>query len=321
MSAMQVVAVAGGTGKLGRTIVEAILQSSEYEVIILSRKPDPQLEKDIGAPIVPTDYYDTKAITKILEDRNVHTLVSAITMGSPADGRPPPEIQLIQAADASKCTKRMISSDWGFPHTKDHIDKLDSVIYKLDAQKELARVTDLETTYFLIGTFMDYWGPAKKTRLAPFPVVLDIPNYMAAIPGSGDTPVVFTHTIDVAKFVAASLALTHWDPVTYIMGDKLSWNQVVKLAEAARGREFKVSYDSLHDLKNGKRTELPGQANVYNYVPKEAFDVLACALGTWYEEGFFNFDSDKTLNTRLPHMETLKMKDILNEAWSLAAKA
>ncbi|PMB64031.1 hypothetical protein BM221_010197 [Beauveria bassiana] len=115
MSTMQVVAVAGGTGKLGRTIVEAILQSSEYEVIILSRK----LEKDIGAPIVPTDYYDTKAITKILEDRNVHTLVSAITMGSPADGRPPPEIQLIQAADASKCTKRMISSDWGFPHTKE----------------------------------------------------------------------------------------------------------------------------------------------------------------------------------------------------------
>ncbi|KAF1734739.1 hypothetical protein CRV24_006285 [Beauveria bassiana] len=85
MSTMQVVAVAGGTGKLGRTIVEAILQSSKYEVIILSRK----LGKDIGAPIVPTDYYDTKAITKILEDKNVHTLVSAITMGSPADGRPP----------------------------------------------------------------------------------------------------------------------------------------------------------------------------------------------------------------------------------------
>lgn len=85
---------------------------------------------------------------------------------------------------------------------------------------------------------MDYWGPAEKTRLAPFPVVLDIPNNMAAIPGSGDTPVVFTHTIDVAKFVAASLALTHWDPVTYIMGDKLSWNQVVKLAEAARGMQL-----------------------------------------------------------------------------------
>ncbi|KAM3427426.1 hypothetical protein MY4824_009447 [Beauveria thailandica] len=298
---MQVVAVAGGTGKLGRTIVDAILQSSKYEVIVLSRKPDPQLEKDIGAPIIATDYYDTKAITKILEDRNVHTLVSAITMGATADGRPPPEIQLIKAADA-------------------HIDKLDSVVHKLDAQKELPKVTDLETTYFLIGTFMDYWGPAEKTRLAPFPIVLDIPHNMAAIPGSGDIPVVFTHTIDVAKFVAASLALTHWDPVTYIMGDKLSWNQVVKLAEAARGHEFKVSYDSLHDLKNGKRTELPGQANVYNYVPKEAFDILACALGLWYEEGLFNFDSGKTLNARLPHIETLKMKDILNEAWSTARK-
>lgn len=35
---MVVVAVAGGTGQLGRTLVEAILSTAKHEVFILSRK-------------------------------------------------------------------------------------------------------------------------------------------------------------------------------------------------------------------------------------------------------------------------------------------
>ena len=35
------------------------------------------------------------------------------------DGSVPMEIELIRAADASKTTKRMISSDWGLPHIKE----------------------------------------------------------------------------------------------------------------------------------------------------------------------------------------------------------
>ncbi|KAM3512629.1 hypothetical protein MY11210_003723, partial [Beauveria gryllotalpidicola] len=214
---MKVVAVAGGTGKLGRTIVEALLEKSEFAVVVFSRKRDMQLERDIGAPIVSLDYNDIASITKTLEDQNVHTLVSAITMGSSVEGTAPPEISLIKGGDASN-----------------HVGKLDSAVHILNAHEELCKVTDLQTTYFLNGVFMDYWGPKEKTRLSHFPIVLDIPSNIAAVPGSGNIPVVFTHTIDVAKFVAASLSLSTWEPVTYIMGDKLSWNQVVQLAEEAR---------------------------------------------------------------------------------------
>lgn len=59
------------------------------------------------------DYSDVEAVTKTLEENNVDTVISAIfMMGEPK------EIQLIQAADASKTTKRMISSDYGLPHSE-----------------------------------------------------------------------------------------------------------------------------------------------------------------------------------------------------------
>lgn len=66
-------------------------------------------------------------------------------------------------------------------------------------------------------------------------MVSDIANNAAAIPGSGDVPAVFTHTSDVARFVAASLDLDHWDSVHYVIGDRVTWNEFLRLAEEAKG--------------------------------------------------------------------------------------
>jgi hypothetical protein len=53
---------------------------------------------------------------------------------------------------------------------------------------------------------MDYWGnPTVKSRMGPITLFVDIANNAAAIPGTGNEPVVFSHTSDVAKLVAASL--------------------------------------------------------------------------------------------------------------------
>ncbi|CAI6092114.1 unnamed protein product [Clonostachys chloroleuca] len=57
-------------------------------------------------------------------------------MPSP-DGDLPREVELIQAADKLRATKRLISSDWGLPHTVEHITQLVSVKFKLDAEKAL----------------------------------------------------------------------------------------------------------------------------------------------------------------------------------------
>lgn len=60
-------------------------------------------------------------------------------------------------------------------------------------------------------------------------------NNAATIPGSGDTPVVFTHTFDVAQFVAALVGQANWPERSIIVGDKKSWNDVVAIAEEIKG--------------------------------------------------------------------------------------
>lgn len=96
---------------------------------------------------------------------------------------------------------------------------------------------DLEYAVVHNGFFLDYWAPqAEKSNMTPFTLFIDIPNDSAAIPGSGNVPSAFTHTRDVAKFVAAALDLKKWDNDLFIVGDKVTWNEFLKLAEDAKGK-------------------------------------------------------------------------------------
>lgn len=81
-------------------------------------------------------------------------------------------------------------------------------------------MSTLEYTLFYVGYFLDFWGhPRVKTNQLPNIIAVDIEHNVAAIPGSGDVPVTFTHTRDVARFVAASLELPKWDRESYVIGD------------------------------------------------------------------------------------------------------
>jgi len=132
---MVVVAVAGGTGAVGRNFVEALISQGRHEVVILSRtvcyykhhtyyeltfpKVDAAKEKEIGARFVATDYKDVPVLTQILEDNSVHIVISTLAMMSNAAGSL--EQSLIQAADASKTTKRFIPSEFGFPQRAEYV--------------------------------------------------------------------------------------------------------------------------------------------------------------------------------------------------------
>lgn len=84
-----------------------------YKSYTHSRQPNPELEKSIGATILAVDYFDIEALTQVLEDNNVHTLISALTFRAQASAIP--ELQLVLAADASKATKRYVANNWGVP--------------------------------------------------------------------------------------------------------------------------------------------------------------------------------------------------------------
>jgi hypothetical protein len=115
------------------------------------------------------------------------------------------------------------------------IDCFPNTIFKHQALEELKK-TSLEYTIVYNGYFLDYFGmPHIKSYLHNTTLVVDIQSQTAAIPGSGNVSVVFTYTFDVAKFVGALLSLEKWPLESYIIGDKVTWNQFLQLAEEATG--------------------------------------------------------------------------------------
>ncbi|KAK7421216.1 hypothetical protein QQX98_002346 [Neonectria punicea] len=309
-----VVAVSGGTASLGRAIVEAIVALGKYEVIVLSRKENPELEKTLGARIVPVDYSSVSSIVEVLEKNNVDTVVSAIGLGGSAP--PDAELPLIHAAEKSSVTKRFIASVFGATYKKEQASFYPAS-GKILSREELEKTTSLEWTTILNGFFLDYFGmPKVKSYLQPTTLVLDIAHNVAGIPGSGDVPVVFTHSFDVAKYTARLLGLEKWEKESYVIGDKVTWNEFRKLAEEAKGTKFSVEYDSVEKLQGGTITELPSHKYAYDIVPKETLQSLLAYFGIMFEDGQFDFKPEKTLNDAFPDVKPLTVKEILAQGWS-----
>ncbi|KAB8207157.1 hypothetical protein BDV34DRAFT_223722 [Aspergillus parasiticus] len=213
---MAILAVSGGTGKLGRAVVEAFKNKKSHSVFILARSTNDELSETLDVPIIPVDYSN---------------------------------LNLIEAAIKSKSTKRFIPSDFGIIYNEQHASVFPPIKGKLLAAEKL-RSSGLEYTLVSNGFFMDYYGlPKVKSYLQPFVFAVDMANNTAAIPGSGNVPVVFTHTFDVAQYVAALISEENWNERSIIIGDKLTWNDLVSLAEATKGTKFDVTYDGEEKLK------------------------------------------------------------------------
>ena len=124
---MVVVAVAGGTGNVGKTLVDAFKEDGKHEVIALARKvskgavanhvrrlvADQRQVPEGGSavPVFAVDYNNVDQLTKTLEENHVHTVVSAIVMYDPTAAQA--EGNLVAAAAKSSATKRFVASNWG----------------------------------------------------------------------------------------------------------------------------------------------------------------------------------------------------------------
>ncbi|KFZ17630.1 hypothetical protein V502_04503 [Pseudogymnoascus sp. VKM F-4520 (FW-2644)] len=309
---MSVVAVAGGTGSIGRAIVEAIIAQGKYEVIVLGRNSNNELEESLGTRVISADYSDVHSLVALFEQNKIHTVVSAMSgLASPES-----ELALIRAANQSKTTKRFIPSVFGVKYRPDQA-WFPAAATKVAAMAELEK-TSLEWTIICNGFFLDYWGmPKVKSYLSPTVIIIDVAAGKAAIPGLGSTPVVFTYSVDVAKYVAACLTLPKWENESYVIGTKLSWNAFVKLAEEVRASrvKFDVTYDSLDLLRSGKVTELPSHPYAYEYIPKVALQGILATFGILFEEGQFDFKPKQTVNELFPNINPISAKEMLEIGW------
>ncbi|KAG7420184.1 Oxidoreductase BOA1 [Fusarium oxysporum f. sp. rapae] len=305
---MSVIAVAGGTGKLGRAIVEALVEQGQHTVVALAREA-----KDVqGAQVIAVDYTDVDKLAATLETNSIETVISTINSMDDVSA----ELSLIKAAEKSASTKRYIPSIWGIKYTEEIASYFPIARAKLSIIAALEATSTLEYTAVYNGYFADYWVlPKVKSYQSPLALVVDIANDFAAIPGSGNELVTFTHTFDIARFVAVLIGASKWDKESYIIGDKVSWNQFVQYAEEAKGVKFTVKHDSIEDLKAGKIAELPSHPHMYPFFPKPMLQGFFAAFGRMFVEGAFDLKPERTLNQIFPEIKARKIKDLLFEAW------
>ncbi|RMJ19900.1 hypothetical protein CDV36_000427 [Fusarium kuroshium] len=306
------VAVLGGSGHVGKTIVDALKEHPNHTVIVLSRQAPSTVDPD--APTVLVQYDDEESLKSALETHEIDTVISCL--GVHDDKLAEVEAAVIRASDRSKHTKRFIPSNWSLPNADSSKSPLNPWAVFQRKALDLLRTTDLQWTEIAPGYFLDYWGmPYIKTHLTTTVPVIDIANAVAAIPGTGDEPVAFSYSIDVARVVARLLEISEWQETTYIIGDKLSWNRLLELAQEARGTEFKVYHDDLEKLKNGQITELPCHVPAYPFFPKAHLQGLYAILEMLMVLGEFNLPSDKAINNQLPDIKMLTAKEMLNQTW------
>jgi len=195
-----------------------------------------------------------------------------------------------------------------FPVAKTKMEIIDTV-----------RETNLEWTEVRNGLFTDFYvAPKVKSYISPLPLVLDIQGNAAGIPGTGNEPLVFTYTFDIAKYVTELvLDSKPWGRVSVIVGDKITWNEFVKISEEVKGTKFQVTYESDESLKQGKVTELPSHPHIYPFFPKEALQGLSSSFGQLFAAGDFDLksDSSNSLNARYSDIKPTSVKQLVQEAW------
>lgn len=87
----------------------------------------------------------------------------------------------------------------------------------------------------------------------PFKFAVDFENRVAALPGDGNVPVTFLHSIDIAKYVAALIDdEKKWPETSAFASDKMSWNELVKLSEDIMGK-FSIQFSNLPSINHWKQ--------------------------------------------------------------------
>ncbi|KAL4966430.1 uncharacterized protein BDV14DRAFT_198887 [Aspergillus stella-maris] len=298
------VAVAGGTGGIGRTLIE-VLASSPHNSFILSRQTGPHM--------ITVNYDDIDSLVETLESNDIHTVISAFGINNSSLAKS--QANLIEAAKRSRLTKRFVPTSFAIPYPEDAVEVLPQ-LEDYFAAIETLRKSDLEFTVFHCGLLLDYYGgPGFKSQMKHNIIVIDLANKMAAIPGDGNAPVTFTYTIDLAKFVVASLDLTAWEEESRAVGDTLTWNEFLSLAEETVGAKFEVHYDSIEKLKRFEITELPSHRPLYETVPKENFQGFMSIFELFTATGKAHIKRKGALNDRFPEINVLSVRDLLERHW------
>ncbi|EXL40687.1 hypothetical protein FOCG_16839 [Fusarium oxysporum f. sp. radicis-lycopersici 26381] len=299
------VAVAGGSSGLGRTMVDALEAAKTHDYIILSRKAT-------GPETRAVDYSDVNSLTSLLESEQVGTVISMLPIDNDESGQA--QLNLIAAAERSTCTKRFLPSEFGMVYTKDNITHVPSYQWKLKAVDALEK-TNLEFSLVSIGLFLDYWAvPRIPTHIRAANIIIDPENNAAVIPGDGNTPVVFTHSTDAAKFTVALLDLPDWKRRYAIITNRMTLNEAVRLAEEVKGVKFDVKYFSVEQMKRGENDLTPSMKKALPEEMHGGMETMLALSGIGMATGSNDIQGIDDLVVKFPDVKPITVRDVW-EAW------
>ncbi|KXH35180.1 hypothetical protein CNYM01_10080 [Colletotrichum nymphaeae SA-01] len=305
---MAIIAVAGGTGAVGKTIVEGIVAHGGHRVFVLSRT---SREPKDGVQFLAVDYRDVEGISKILQENQIDTVISAMGVVTPQTNQA--QINLVKASNTSNSTRRFIVSAYDMLHTRDQISHYPLAQYAFEAIDELDK-TDIEYTRVVNGFFLDYFGmPHYKTHLHPWVNFVNLEKKWAVIPGDGSARANFITTQDMAKYIARLVGLDKWSKVSSIVAQNHSISEILELAEKTRGPGFRVVYDDLEKLKSGKISFIEDFPDFE--LSREESEALFAKVHYYAGIGKFLVPTEDTLNSKFPDIVPTTAAQVFEESW------
>ncbi|KAI1818262.1 hypothetical protein GGS20DRAFT_529240 [Poronia punctata] len=230
---MVVVAIAGGTGGVGRATRDAIEEAGRHEAIVLSRTATSDDPKRFAV-----DYTNTGNIIRILQENNVEAVVSALLLTDEDVAQA--QLNLIKAAADSGTVTKFIPSEYyiDFHAPIPGCDLFTAS--QLGAEEELSRHPQLTWTLIRVGIFLDHltmpYNP-KTTYISPYYVFLDIEYEECVFPETGSYPLVLTHSSDLARYIERLIGLPaeEWPREALVQGNKLLVGDLAGLAKRVTG--------------------------------------------------------------------------------------
>ncbi|KZL71540.1 NmraA like family protein [Colletotrichum tofieldiae] len=305
---MAIIAVAGGSGSVGRTIVDGLVAHGGHNVFVLSRtKREPQN----GVHYVAVNYGDVDETSKVLEENQIDTVISAMGVVTPSTNKA--QINLVKAAQRSSSTRRFVVSAYDMLHTRDQISHYPLAQYAFEAIDELEQ-TNLEYTRVVNGFFLDYYGmPHYKTHLQPWINFINLEKKWAVIPGDGSAKANFITSQDMAKYIARLMDLSNWSKVSSIVAETLSISELLALAEETRGSSFRVAHDELETLKSG-RISFASEFPEFD-LSREESEALFAKVHYYAGIGRFLVPAEDTLNSKFPDIIPKTAAQVIKESW------
>lgn len=311
------IAVAGGTGGIGRAIVEELARSGKHKVVILSRKASTTPIPGFPVEALAADYTSIDSLKNLLATHNVTTVISALMLASPEASTA--QLNLIHASIATPTIHTFIPTEYGIHYTPAVAQFHPPAQWWLDASN-LLRSSRLRYTLIIIGWLLDTHGhPHFKSYAKHFKYVLDFDRRVAVLPGSGEDKVSVLHSLDIAKYIRAMIEQGDdktWPEVSAFASDRMSWGEMVRVAERVMGEKWTVTHDSVSALESGQGTLLPQPEGSYEGFPEDALRHMISEFGLMAIKGSMDVSREHELrNDEFPEVEPVTVEGVIKEAW------